>query len=128
MLSLDAAAAVDERVDLAKFVASDAVFEKFGNVWVAGDADEVTRKGPTMIASTLHAVAILLRECKDWSWFINLSAGDYPLMPQDGEFLASQCIVFQKDAIFFHFVEMNECWKVKQLSLPTFAQNLKLYS
>ncbi|KAH7667835.1 Glycosyl transferase family 14 protein [Dioscorea alata] len=83
LLSLDAAAAVDERVDLAKFVASDAVFEKFGNVRVAGDADEVTRKGPTMIASTLHAVAILLRECKDWSWFINLSAGDYPLMPQD---------------------------------------------
>ncbi|KAJ3668946.1 hypothetical protein LUZ60_010896 [Juncus effusus] len=36
-----------------------------------------------MVASTLHACAILLKESKDWDWFINLSASDYPLMTQD---------------------------------------------
>ncbi|GMY20238.1 beta-glucuronosyltransferase GlcAT14A [Fagus crenata] len=35
-----------------------------------------------MLASTLHAMAILLRTCK-WDWFINLSASDYPLVTQD---------------------------------------------
>ncbi|KAF2306863.1 hypothetical protein GH714_022153 [Hevea brasiliensis] len=35
-----------------------------------------------MLATTLHAMAILLRTCK-WDWFINLSASDYPLVTQD---------------------------------------------
>lgn len=39
-----------------------------------------------MVANTLHAAAILLREGGDWDWFINLSASDYPLVTQDGEF------------------------------------------
>jgi hypothetical protein len=37
-----------------------------------------------MVANTLHAAAILLKECGDWDWFINLSASDYPLVTQDG--------------------------------------------
>ena len=36
-----------------------------------------------MVANTLHAAAILLRESSDWDWFINLSASDYPLVTQD---------------------------------------------
>ncbi|KAM1576194.1 hypothetical protein ACFX10_032541 [Malus domestica] len=36
-----------------------------------------------MTAATLHAIAILLKRAKDWDWFINLGASDYPLMCQD---------------------------------------------
>ncbi|KAL6553455.1 Beta-glucuronosyltransferase GlcAT14A [Orobanche gracilis] len=46
----------------------------------------VTYRGPTMVSNTLHACAFLLKRYKDWDWFINLSASDYPLVTQDGEF------------------------------------------
>jgi len=49
----------------------------------AGEWGAVSRRGPTELAATLHAAAVLLREFEGWSWFINLSASDYPLMPQD---------------------------------------------
>ncbi|MCD7471086.1 Beta-glucuronosyltransferase GlcAT14A [Datura stramonium] len=42
----------------------------------------VTYRGPTMLATTLHAMSMLLRIAK-WDWFINLSASDYPLVTQD---------------------------------------------
>lgn len=69
-------------MDLAKFVRSEK--EKMRNVMVMGLADLVTEKGPTVLASTLHGVAILLKKAEDWDWFINLGSSDYPLMPQDG--------------------------------------------
>ncbi|EXC31008.1 hypothetical protein L484_021310 [Morus notabilis] len=85
LLHLDLEASDDERLELAKFLKSEeSVIGEFGNVMVVGKANLVTPKGPTMIASTLHAVAILLKKASDWDWFINLSASDYPLMPQDG--------------------------------------------
>ncbi|KAL0431683.1 UNVERIFIED_CONTAM: Beta-glucuronosyltransferase GlcAT14B [Sesamum radiatum] len=37
-----------------------------------------------MVANSLHAAAILLKEGGHWDWFINLSASDYPLVTQDG--------------------------------------------
>ncbi|XP_024031247.1 beta-glucuronosyltransferase GlcAT14C [Morus notabilis] len=84
LLHLDLEASDDERLELAKFLKSEeSVIGEFGNVMVVGKANLVTPKGPTMIASTLHAVAILLKKASDWDWFINLSASDYPLMPQD---------------------------------------------
>ncbi|XP_039129813.1 beta-glucuronosyltransferase GlcAT14C-like [Dioscorea cayenensis subsp. rotundata] len=83
LVKLDREAAMDERVDLTSFVRSEVVFEKFGNVWVVGNGDEVAEMGPTMIASMLHGVAVLLKKAKEWTWLINLSAEDYPLMPQD---------------------------------------------
>lgn len=89
LLHLDLEASDDERLDLAKFVKSEVVLRNFRNVMVMGKPDLVTSKGPTMMASTLHAVAILLKQAKQWDWFINLSASDYPLMPQDGLFLLS---------------------------------------
>ncbi|CAA6671509.1 unnamed protein product [Spirodela intermedia] len=46
-------------------------------------ANMVTYTGPTMIANSLHACAILLKRRKKWDWFINLSAADYPLVTQD---------------------------------------------
>ncbi|KAL4188922.1 hypothetical protein AMTRI_Chr08g162860 [Amborella trichopoda] len=83
LLHMDLEASPKERLDLAKFAKLEAVFVEANNVKVVGNANLVTYKGPTMIACTLHAVAILLKRAKAWDWFINLSASDYPLMTQD---------------------------------------------
>lgn len=83
LLNLDLEASDSERLELAKYVKSEVVIREFGNVKVVGKSDLVTYKGPTMLASTLHAIAILLKLPKNWDWFINLSASDYPLLTQD---------------------------------------------
>ncbi|AES87158.1 putative glucuronosyltransferase [Medicago truncatula] len=83
LLHLDLEASSEERVELAKYVKSEKVFGVFGNVMVVGKGDLVTYKGPTMIASTLHSVALFLKRVGDWDWFVNLSASDYPLFSQD---------------------------------------------
>ncbi|CAN1162840.1 Beta-glucuronosyltransferase GlcAT14A [Linum perenne] len=83
VVHLDAESSPDERLDLANFVRDHRVFVKFGNVKMIAKANLVTYRGPTMVANTLHAAAILLREGSDWDWFINLSASDYPLVTQD---------------------------------------------
>lgn len=85
LLHLDLEAPEKERMDLAVYVKHEPVFQEAGNVFVVGKANLVTYKGSTMIATTLHGAAILLRKAKDWDWFINLSASDYPLITQDGE-------------------------------------------
>ncbi|KAK1602747.1 hypothetical protein QYE76_016409 [Lolium multiflorum] len=72
-----------ERLELARRVANSTVFRRVGNVEVIRRANMVTYRGPTMVANTLHACAMLLRRSRDWDWFINLSASDYPLMTQD---------------------------------------------
>ncbi|KAG4925053.1 hypothetical protein JHK87_050593 [Glycine soja] len=68
---------------VAEFVASDSIFGQVGNVWVLGKLNLVTYRGPTMLGTTLHAMAMLLRTCQ-WDWFINISVSDYPLVTQDG--------------------------------------------
>ncbi|KAF5737160.1 xylosyltransferase [Tripterygium wilfordii] len=83
LLHLDLEASDGERLELAKYVKSEPVMRQFRNVMVVGNADLVTYRGPTVIASTLHSIAVLLKRAKDWDWFINLSASDYPLLPQD---------------------------------------------
>ncbi|KAE9618054.1 hypothetical protein Lal_00041927 [Lupinus albus] len=83
LVHLDLEASDDERLELAKYVKSESIVREFRNVMVVGKADLVTYKGPTMIACTLHGVALLLKKVQDWDWFINLSASDYPLMTQD---------------------------------------------
>lgn len=78
----------EERADLEAFVRGEEAPRRYGNVRVAaaGEWGAVSRRGPTELAATLHGAALLLREFEGWSWFINLSASDYPLMPQDGNF------------------------------------------
>ena len=75
----------EERADLEAFVRGEEAPRRYGNVRVAaaGEWPVVSRRGPTELAATLHGAALLLREFDGWSWFINLSASDYPLMPQD---------------------------------------------
>lgn len=84
VVHLDLESPAEERLELAKRVSEDPIFHEVGNVFMITKANLVTYRGPTMVANTLHACAILLRQSKDWDWFINLSASDYPLVTQDG--------------------------------------------
>ncbi|XP_038883367.1 beta-glucuronosyltransferase GlcAT14A [Benincasa hispida] len=82
LIHMDQGASDSDHREIAKFVSRNPVFRRVGNVWLVGKPSLVTYRGPTMLATTLHAMAILLRTCK-WDWFINLSASDYPLVTQD---------------------------------------------
>lgn len=84
VVHLDLESPAEERLDLAARVEKDPIFSKVGNVHMITKANMVTYRGPTMVANTLHACAILLKRSKNWDWFINLSASDYPLVTQDG--------------------------------------------
>ncbi|KAG6483999.1 hypothetical protein ZIOFF_060792 [Zingiber officinale] len=83
VVHLDLEASAEERDKLRDYVASHPLFASVGNVRMITKANLVTYRGPTMVANTLHAAAILLKEGGDWDWFINLSASDYPLVTQD---------------------------------------------
>lgn len=85
VVHLDLEAPAEERLELASRVEKEPTFSKIGNVYMNTKANMVTYRGPTMVANTLHACAILLKKNKDWDWFINLSASDYPLVTQDGK-------------------------------------------
>ncbi|KAG0470858.1 hypothetical protein HPP92_017558 [Vanilla planifolia] len=83
VIHLDAVASTEERMALQDFIVGHPVFTAVGNVRMIKKANLVTYRGPTMVANTLHAAAMLLRDGGDWDWFINLSASDYPLVTQD---------------------------------------------
>lgn len=86
IVHLDLESPPEERLELASRVANESIFAEIGNVFMITKANMVTYRGPTMVANTLHACAILLKRSNDWDWFINLSASDYPLITQDGQF------------------------------------------
>ncbi|KDP27062.1 hypothetical protein JCGZ_20997 [Jatropha curcas] len=83
VVHLDLESPAEERLELASRVEKHPLFSNVGNVYMITKANMVTYRGPTMVANTLHACAILLKKSKDWDWFINLSASDYPLITQD---------------------------------------------
>ncbi|KAK4786535.1 hypothetical protein SAY86_010368 [Trapa natans] len=83
LLHLDRESSVEERSELESRVVKDPIMAKVGNVRIISNANMVTYRGPTMVSNVLHACAIFLRTYKDWDWFINLSASDYPLVTQD---------------------------------------------
>jgi Core-2/I-Branching enzyme len=84
LLHLDQEAEPKEHHHLSQSISSHPTFARIGNVWIVQKSNLVTYRGPTMLTTTLHAMAILLRTCQ-WDWFINLSASDYPLVTQDGK-------------------------------------------
>lgn len=84
LVHLDLESPLEERLELASRIEKQPLFTKVGNVFMNTKANMVTYRGPTMVSNTLHACAILLKRSKDWDWFINLSASDYPLVTQDG--------------------------------------------
>lgn len=140
LLHLEADAEDFEHKEIARFVSSEPVFSQVGNVWIVGKPNLVSYRGPTMLATTLHAIAMLLRTAK-WDWFINLSASDYPLVTQDD--LMSAFANLPRDLNFvqhtshlgwkmnkrgkpviidpgLHSLNKSEIWWViKQRSLPT---------
>ncbi|XXG45365.1 hypothetical protein AAC387_Pa02g0467 [Persea americana] len=83
IVHLDLESPAAERMELAARIEKNPLFSKVGNVDMIVKANMVTYRGPTMVANTLHACAILLKKNKEWDWFINLSASDYPLVTQD---------------------------------------------
>ena len=85
VVHLDLEASAAERLELAAAVRDDPVYSRFGNVRVIVRSNLVTYRGPTMVANTLHAAAVLLRHGGDWDWFVNLSTSDYPLVTQEGK-------------------------------------------
>ncbi|PKA64887.1 hypothetical protein AXF42_Ash011489 [Apostasia shenzhenica] len=115
ILHLDLEAPPRERIDLAMYVRTDPVYSEVQNVRVIAKANLVTYKGPTMIACTLHAIAILLKDRLKWDWFINLSASDYPLMTQD-----DLLHVFSSLPRDLNFVEHTQItgWKLSQRAKP----------
>lgn len=76
----------DERLRLSSLVKSVPAIRVFENVDVIGKPDANTYMGASNIAAILRAAAIFLKMDGDWDWFITLSALDYPLLTQDGNF------------------------------------------
>ncbi|KAF8402838.1 hypothetical protein HHK36_010929 [Tetracentron sinense] len=115
LLHLDRAASQQQREDLCVSILSVETFTAAENVNVVGKADSVNYGGSTPLASVLHGAAIMLRYSKDWDWFVNLEAPDYPLITQD-DFLHVLSFV-PKD---FNFIEhtSNIGWKEYQRIIP----------
>ncbi|KAI3440712.1 uncharacterized protein J3R85_003154 [Psidium guajava] len=113
ILHLDFEAPPRERLDLTALVKNDPTFHEVENVRVMEQSNLITYKGPTMIACTLHAIAILLKESLEWDWFINLSASDYPLVTQD-----DLLYVFSNVSRSLNFIEHDQIsgWKLKHRS------------
>ncbi|XP_058218581.1 beta-glucuronosyltransferase GlcAT14A-like [Rhododendron vialii] len=115
VLHLDLESPVEERLELASRVEKDLVFAKVGNVYMITKANMVTYRGPTMVANTLHACAILLKRSKDWDWFINLSASDYPLVTQD-DLISAFSDVNRELNFIEHTSRLG--WKENQRAMP----------
>ncbi|GER53867.1 Core-2/I-branching beta-1,6-N-acetylglucosaminyltransferase family protein [Striga asiatica] len=115
VVHLDLESPADERLELASRVENHPLFSKIGNVYMNKKANMVTYTGPTMVANTLHACAILLKRHKDWDWFINLSASDYPLVTQDD--LLSVFSGLKRDSNFIeHTSQLG--WKAGERAMP----------
>ncbi|KAL8144993.1 beta-glucuronosyltransferase GlcAT14B-like [Apium graveolens] len=115
VLHMDLESPPEERLELATRVEKEPIFAKVGNVLMITKANMVTYRGPTMVANTLHACAILLKRSKDWDWFINLSASDYPLVTQDD--LLSTFLPLKRDLNFIeHTSQLG--WKEGKRAMP----------
>ncbi|KAH9331908.1 hypothetical protein KI387_004016, partial [Taxus chinensis] len=115
ILHLDLESSPRERVHVAEYVRTHPIFEKVGNVHMIRKANLVTYRGPTMVSNTLHAAAILLKRSKDWDWFINLSASDYPLVTQDD--LLHTFSYLPRDLNFIGYTS-NLAWKEQRRIKP----------
>ncbi|KAL6330275.1 hypothetical protein AAG906_040199 [Vitis piasezkii] len=115
ILHLDLEAPPRERLDLTMSVKAEPTFREVENVRVMAQSNLVTYKGPTMIACTLQAIAILLKESLEWDWFLNLSASDYPLVTQD-----DLLHVFSNLSRTLNFIEHTKIagWKLNQRAKP----------
>ncbi|KAK9741983.1 hypothetical protein RND81_03G141300 [Saponaria officinalis] len=83
VVHLDMESSAEERLILETFIDGYPCFEEFKNVRMIFKGNWVTSVGPTLLATVLHAAALLLKEGGDWDWFIHLTASHYPLVSQD---------------------------------------------
>ncbi|KAL0354209.1 UNVERIFIED_CONTAM: Beta-glucuronosyltransferase GlcAT14A [Sesamum angustifolium] len=115
ILHMDLEAPPKERLNLTISVKNDLTFNEVENVRVMAQSNLVTYKGPTMIACTLQAIALLLKESLKWDWFINLSASDYPLVTQD-----DLLYVLSNVSRNLNFIEHTQIygWKLNQRAKP----------
>ncbi|GAU33732.1 hypothetical protein TSUD_52650 [Trifolium subterraneum] len=115
VVHLDLESPLEERLELASRIEKQHIFKEVGNVYVIPKSNMVTYRGPTMVANTLHACAILLKRSKDWDWFINLSASDYPLVTQDDLLYA-----FTNLDRNLNFIEHTSRlgWKLEKRAMP----------
>ncbi|KAF9610601.1 hypothetical protein IFM89_023489 [Coptis chinensis] len=120
VVHLDLESPVEERLELELRIEKDPIYAKIGNVHMITKANMVTYRGPTMVANTLHAASILLKKSKEWDWYINLSASDYPLVTQDDLLSADILYTFSKLNRNLNFVEhtSNLDWKEDQRAKP----------
>ncbi|WOL10881.1 beta-glucuronosyltransferase GlcAT14B isoform X1 [Canna indica] len=114
LVHLDLEASPSEHAQLSEFIAKHRTFSRFGNVWIVGKSNLVTYRGPTMLSTTLQAMAILLR-IYHWDWFINLSASDYPLITQDDLIVAFSTL--PRDLNFIQHTS-HLGWKIKKRAKP----------
>ncbi|XP_010535089.1 PREDICTED: beta-glucuronosyltransferase GlcAT14B [Tarenaya hassleriana] len=115
VVHLDLESSVEERLELSSRILKDSMYSKMGNVFMITKANLVTYRGPTMVANTLHACAILLKRSSDWDWFINLSASDYPLVTQDD--LIDTFSTLDRNLNFIeHTSELG--WKEEKRAMP----------
>ncbi|RLN42071.1 beta-glucuronosyltransferase GlcAT14A [Panicum miliaceum] len=115
LLHLDREAPAEEHRRLAELVSARGVYARAGNVWVVGRPNLVTYRGPTMLTTTVHAVAVLLRLRRRWDWFVNLSASDYPLVTQDDMMEAFAGL--PRDLNFIQHTS-HLGWKIKKRARP----------
>ncbi|KAJ6982042.1 hypothetical protein NC653_025217 [Populus alba x Populus x berolinensis] len=83
LLHLGSEASDEERMKLVGAVNAVPAIRSFGNVDVVGKPGRLTYMGSSNLAAILRAAAILLRMDAGWTWFVSLSAMDYPLVTQD---------------------------------------------
>jgi hypothetical protein len=107
LLHLAVEAQDEERHHLASQLRTVPAILAFANVDVVGKSDRVTYMGSSNIAMTLRAAAILLRLDSGWSWFVTLSAQDYPLVTQDGNAKFANSVISKFVCVFWSF---GFCW------------------
>eukprot|EP00268_Persea_americana_P063239 TRINITY_DN8188_c0_g2_i2.p1 TRINITY_DN8188_c0_g2~~TRINITY_DN8188_c0_g2_i2.p1 ORF type:complete len:363 (-),score=54.53 TRINITY_DN8188_c0_g2_i2:883-1971(-) len=115
LLHLDRRASQAEREEVAESVEAVDAFRAAGNVDVVGKADFVNSDGSSAVAAVLRGAAILMRRWKDWDWFVNLAASDYPLISQD-DFLHVLSFLPRDFNFIKHTSDIG--WKEYQRMLP----------
>ncbi|KAI3959705.1 hypothetical protein MKW92_008718 [Papaver armeniacum] len=123
LLHMDQGAPKAEHFELAKFVSEEPVFSQIGNVWIVGKPNLVTYRGPTMLATTLHAMSLLLR-----SYLIH----SFSKLPKHLNFIQHSSRLGWKlgkpimiDPGLYSLNKSEIWWVIKQRSLPT---SFKLYT
>ncbi|KAG5379467.1 hypothetical protein IGI04_027309 [Brassica rapa subsp. trilocularis] len=106
VVHLERASSPEEREDLHGYIRNSSLFRRFQNVHVIEKANLVTYRGPTMVANTLHAAAILLREGAEWDCNIGWKASQRakPVIIDPGLYLNKKSDVF---------------WVTQRRSIPT---------